>query len=211
MSAATEEQQQVPEPVRLERLWAGQFGDEYLDRNRTAGEFRGPFWNKLLDGIAVSRALEVGCNVGANLRWLAERLGPANVYGIDINLKALVELRLSHPHVNAVSGPGRELPFRDRRFDLVFTAGVLIHQPDVTLPLVMSEIVRCSRRYVLCAEYCADRPSEVHYRGQQGALFKRDYGRLYSDLFPALRLVDRGFLPRAEGWDDVTWWLFERA
>lgn len=209
--SATTEKQQLPEPTRLERLWAGEFGDDYLDRNRTAGDTRAPFWNKLLESISVRRALEVGCNVGANLRWLAERLGPEHVYGVDINLHALAALRLAHPHINAVWSPGRELPFRDRWFDLAFTAGVLIHQPDITLPLVMSEVVRCSRRYVLCAEYCADQPTEVPYRGQEGALFKRDYGRLYSELFPDLGLIDRGFLSRADGWDDVTWWLFDRA
>jgi hypothetical protein len=75
----------------------------------------------------------------------------------------------------------------------------------------MSEIVRCSRRYVLCAEYCADQLTEVPYRGQEGALFKRDYGSLYAEIFPELRLADRGFLSRADGWDDVTWWLFGRA
>ena len=30
-------------------------------------------------------------------------------------------------------------------------------------------------------------------------------------LFPELRLVKRGFLGKDAGWDDVTWWLFERT
>ena len=75
----------------------------------------------------------------------------------------------------------------------------------------MAEIVRCSRRYVLCGEYFAEEPTEVPYRGQTGALFKRDYGAsLPASCFPELALVDQGFLGRDEGWDDVTWWLFER-
>ena len=106
--------------------------------------------------------------------------------------------------------PGRELPFRDRWFDLVFTMGVLIHQPESTLPLVMAEIVRCSRRYVLCGEYFAEQTIEVPYRNQSGALFKRNYGRIYQELFPELRLIQRGFLGRDEGWDDVTHWMFEK-
>jgi hypothetical protein len=88
--------------------------------------------------------------------------------------------------------------------------GVLIHQPESTLLLVMEEIVRCSRRYILCGEYYAEHTTEVLYRGQTGALFKRDYGRIYQELFPGLQLRKQAFLGRDEGWDDVTYWMFEK-
>jgi pseudaminic acid biosynthesis-associated methylase len=206
-----ESQNSIAETQRLEQLWGGDFGDAYVDRNRTAGDKRGPFWQTTLDEFTVGSVLEIGCNTGANLRWLASRLPAQNVYGIDINQKALNELHRTLPDVNAVWGPARDLPFRDRWFDLVFTVGVLIHQPESTLPLVMAEIVRCSRRFVLCGEYYAERTTEVAYRGQTGVLFKRDYGRLYLELFPNLQLRKRGALGRDEGWDDVTYWIFEKA
>jgi pseudaminic acid biosynthesis-associated methylase len=196
--------------ARLEHLWSGQFGDTYVDRNRDAGANRRPFWEMIGKRFPSRNVLEVGCNLGANLRWIAGGVAPKDVYGVDINLKALQELRRLLPEVNALWSPARELPFRDRWFDLVFTMGVLIHQPESTLPLVMEEIVRCSRRYVLCGEYYADQKTEVSYRDQTGALFKRDYGRLYQELFPELHLCQTGFLSRDEGWDDVTYWLFEK-
>ena len=89
--------------------------------------------------------------------------------------------------------------------------GVLIHQPEATLPLVLSEMVRTSRQYVLCGEYHASETIEVGYRGHEGALFKRDYGRLFLDRYPILRLVRSGFLGKDEGWDNITWWLFEKS
>ena len=141
---------------------------------------------------------------------LAPALVPAD-HDAAVSLKALRQLRQTVPDVNGVWSAGRELPFRERWFDLVFTFGVLIHQPDDTLPLMMAEVVRTSRRYVLCGEYFSDDTVEVPYRGQEGALFKRDYGGLYQRLFPELRPVRNGFLSRAEGWDDITWWLFERT
>lgn len=199
-----------PEAKRLEALWGGDFGNDYVERNIAAAAPRGPFWNELLDGIQVARALEVGCNVGANLTWLAKRLPEDGVYGIDINRKALAHLRTVVPTVNALYSPARTLPFRDAFFDLAFTMGVLIHQPPETLPLVMAEIVRCSRRYVLCGEYFADEPTEIAYRGQTGALFKRDFGAYYQQLFPELRPIKRGFLGKDQGWDDVTYVLFEK-
>ena len=61
---------------------------------------------------------------------------------------------------------------------------MLIHQPPAELPRVMDEIVRCSRRYVLCGEYHADELEEVPYRGQEGALFRTTTGALYQERFP---------------------------
>ena len=52
---------------------------------------------------------------------------------------------------------------------------------------------------------------EVPYRGQEGALFKRDYGGLFLELFPELELRGQGFLGKDQGWDDVTWWVLEKT
>ena len=204
-------QRQTPEAARLEQLWTGSFGDAYSERNAEAGPGRGAFWESLLTAHPVQRVLEVGCNVGANLRWIVDHVVPADTFGVDVNQDALGALRQRLPEVNAITGRGRDLPFRDRWFDLSFTTGVLIHQPDSTLPLVMNEIVRVSRMYILCGEYFAAETTEVPYRGHSGALFKRDYGRLYQELFPELVLLEEGFLGQDQGWDDVTWWLFERS
>lgn len=196
------------EAKRLEALWSGDFGDAYINRNAAAGDLRAPFWKTLLSEFPVRRVLEVGCNLGTNLRWLVPAVD--DVYGIDINQKAIDHVHREFPAANALVGPARELPFRDRWFDLVFTTGVLIHQPPETLPLVMNEIVRCSRRYVLCGEYFAEDLAEVPYRGHSGALYKRDFGGMYQQLFPELVLRSKSFLTKADGWDDITFWLFEK-
>jgi pseudaminic acid biosynthesis-associated methylase len=154
--------------------------------------------------------LEVGCNVGGNLRWISSGPTPAT-FGVDINAESLRRLRSRAPSAAGTLTAARSLPFRDAAFDLVFTMGVLIHQPDTTLPTVMAEMVRCSKRWVLCGEYFSPETTQVSYRGQEGALFKRDYGRLFSELFPELRLLQSGFLGRDPGWDDVTWWLLSRT
>ena len=198
------------EATRLEQLWAGDFGDDYVDRNADVHAPRAEFWAGVVERTAAQSVLEVGCNLGGNLAWIAQHVDPRSVHGIDINTKALATLHERLPEVNAIWSPARSLPYRDRLFDLVFSMGVLIHQPDATLPLVMAEMVRCSARYVLCGEYFSAEETEVRYHEQSGALFKRDYGGLFQELFPDLTLVDEGFLGRDEGWDDITWWLFER-
>jgi pseudaminic acid biosynthesis-associated methylase len=206
----SESPQAGSEAERLEALWKGDFGDDYVDRNVGAYEARKAFWNQLFERTHFSSVLEVGCNVGGNLRWLAPLLPDGAVFGVDVNAKAIARLHAEIPGVNAISGPGRNLPFRDRWFDLVFTMGVLIHQPDSTLPLVMAEMVRTASRWVLLGEYFAEETTEVGYRGHEGALFKRDYGKLFTELFPDWSQADMGFLSKDDGWDDVTWWLFER-
>ena len=200
----------VPHAERLEALWRGEFGDAYTERNALAARGRLPFWTELLSAFPVTRVLEVGCNVGANLSNIAKLIPPRDVYGVEINESALQRLRAVAPEINPVWGRALELPFRDGFFDLVFTCGVLIHQPPDALPSIMAEIVRCSRRFVLCAEYFAETLTEVPYRDQPGALYKMDFGAIYQQRFPHLELRRKGFLSKAQGWDDVTFWLFEK-
>jgi pseudaminic acid biosynthesis-associated methylase len=196
---------------RLEQLWQGQFGREYTERNAGIREVRGRFWRALLEEFPAQSVLEVGCNAGLNLRWIARLVSPGPVAGVDLNGYAVRQLREAVPEARAAIATARQLPFRARSFDLVFTVGVLIHLEPATLPGVMAEIVRCARRYVLCGEYFAPTPTEVPYRGQTGALYKQDFGARYRELFPSLRLCRQARLAREEGFDDVTFWLFERG
>ena len=123
----------------------------------------------------------------------------------------LLEQRV--PGVRPVHTPARELPVADRSVDFVFTMGVLIHQPEETLAKVMSEMVR-GREEVTCsaASTTTPRPSRCTYRGHDGALFRRDYGTLFEELLPdQLVPIRQGYLSPEEGWDRVTWWLFQRG
>jgi spore coat polysaccharide biosynthesis protein SpsF len=202
---------QEPDPVgRLEALWAGEFGDAYTLRNEDLVDGRRqPFWNSILEATDARSVLEVGCNIGANLRCLAD--GVRRVEGVDVNVEALRRLKEDVPYATGRVAQARSLPFDDCEFGLTFTMGVLIHQPEECLGEVMDEIVRCSSRFVLAGEYFALRTEEVHYRGIDGALFRRNYRDLYQERHPALRLVGEGFLGRGDGWDDLTWFLFERG
>lgn len=187
-----------------EILWAGEFGNAYTERNLNAAEGRRPFWRELVRWYGISDALEVGCNIGANLVHLDELIEAA---GVDVNQAALDRVP---SHIPTRRASASDLPFPDESFCLTFTMGVLIHTPPEDLRQVMSEIVRCSRRYVLCGEYWAPHEEVIPYRGEERALFRRDYGDLYQTYFPDLTLRDSGFLSGAP-WDDISWWLFDRA
>src|SRR5918999_831584 len=87
--------------TRLEDLWAGDFGDQYIERNRDAESGRRSFWEEQLGRLDVGSVLEIGCNIGGNLRWIAEIVGAENVAGVDVNEKALEILRERVPGVDA--------------------------------------------------------------------------------------------------------------
>ena len=125
-------------------------------------------------------------------------------------MKALERLEKEVPQATCRVAEAGFLPFDDREFELTFTMGVLIHQPDESLGQVVDEIVRCSSRFVLAGEYFSPQTKEVNYRGISGALFKRNYCEFYLERHPSLRLVDEGFLSTDDGWDDLTWCLLER-
>jgi pseudaminic acid biosynthesis-associated methylase len=199
-----------PEATRLENLWAGDFGDAYIARNAVLDERRATFWRSILASAPIRNVLEIGCGQGGNLRPLSQVLEPGDVWGIDVNRVAIERARQNAPGTNAVHSIARSLPFRDGWFDLVFTMGVLIHQPEESLDGVMSEIVRCARRFVLWGEYRSDHTEEVPYRGATGALFKRDYGAIYGSRFPDLSVRGEGFLGPETGFDRVTWQILEK-
>jgi pseudaminic acid biosynthesis-associated methylase len=200
----------VAETTRLEQLWAGKFGAAYIERNRVLDDRREAFWARLLAKHRIGSVLEVGCGQGGNLRPISTVLDPAEVWGVDVNESALAIARKHAPGINVVSGVARHLPFRDGLVDLAFTVGVLIHQPDTTLPLAIAEIVRVSRAFVLWAEYHAPLTEEVPYHGAEGSLFRRDYGAIYRELFPELIVRAEGFLGPDDGFDRLTWQLLEK-
>ena len=201
-----------PDATALEALWAGDFGSQWVERNGKDFDGRAGFWAGIAERFPSRRVLEVGAAHGENLRHLSNHIVPEQIWGLDLNRAALDAMTTVAPGINAAWGLARELPFRDAYFDLTFTVGLLIHQPDATLPLVMAELVRCSRRWILCGEYHADERTDVNYRGHEGVLVKRDYGQLYADLFPNLVLREEGFLTMEEhGFDRVTYQVFERT
>lgn len=171
--------------------WEDDFGREYTDRNpqsavelnhlyqklygKTATEIYREFLADLPRGM---RILEVGCNVGCQLEVLHD-MGFKNLCGIDIQWDAVGIAQSNLCKVNVVQGDALDIPFKDGYFDMVFTAGLLIHIPPKDIHQAMSEIYRCSKKYILGFEYYAPEYTEIEYRGQKGMLWKGDFPRVF--------------------------------
>jgi pseudaminic acid biosynthesis-associated methylase len=144
-------------------------------------EFFGKFSHSL-------NILEVGSNVGVQLELL-RKLGFKNLFGIEINERAILQARKIHPHLNIIKGSGFNIPFRDKSFDLVFTSGVLIHINPKDLDEIMREIYRVSSKYIWGYEYYSDHLEEVGYRGKSNLIWKRNFAELYLKKFKDLSLI----------------------
>lgn len=90
------------EGERLEQLWAGEFGDAYVDRNADSYAVREQFWADRVEQTGCRSVLEIGCNMGGNLRWLSPLLPSGGTSGVDINRKALTNLHAAYPEIDAV-------------------------------------------------------------------------------------------------------------
>jgi len=181
--------------------WAGQFGREYTDRNAhtveemellyrrqygiTRTEMNSRFLGNLDRGI---RILEVGSNIGNQLLAL-RKAGFNHLYGIELQSYAVQLSKRRTTGIHFVQGCAFDLPFRDGLFDLVFTAGLLIHIAPQDITRVLDELYRCAKRYIWCFEYYADTYTQVDYRGHADLLWKTDFSKLFLGRFSNLKSV----------------------
>ena len=191
-------------------LWCSEFGASYTERNDHERPARVDSFRTILAGLDVTHALEVGCNVGWNLRYL-RTLGVPRVWGIEPQRFAVARARARDPELDVFEGTAFDLPFKDGRFDLVFTSGVLIHIGPDQLGAALAEMARVSRRYLLTIEYDHEREVEIAYRGHAAALWKRDHAAAVTAHCPGFARIRTGFLRPADGYDDCTYHVFERT
>lgn len=190
-------------------LWSGVFGDAYTKRCADAGDLRGSFWDSLIKRRGITSALEVGCNVGANLEHIERHIPCA---GLDVNALALSHAATRLKDSTALyEMAATEMQFQSRSYDLVFSSGVLIHIAPDDLGKVLDGMYHATSRWLLTIEYEALFEQEVTYRGLPGALWKRPYGAIVSGRFPGLVLSEQGPLLRGDGWDDCVYRLWRKV
>lgn len=184
-----------------EKFWAGEFGSDYTTRNRVEWTKRVPFWSSIVSKTCARSVFEVGCNAGWNLSAIKRADPLVQTLGIDVNEGAILQAQAAGlPVVREQASALSE--YASNLYDLVFTAGVLIHIPPDQLRHVMEDIARVSSHYVLAVEYDAPQEEEIVYRGNTEKLWKRPFGKLYEEM--GLKVVEAW---PAEGFDKCTAWL----
>lgn len=199
-----------------EKFWAKTYADDYIKKNSEFDHKLGSeAWKLMLQKAqgGVKNYLECGCNIGRNIEQLKLAFPDAKPSIIEISEPAFKYVTTRHNFVHAYNGPILDSDFDKESFDLVFTMGVLIHiNPDQLLDH-MQKMFGYSRKYVLIGEYFNRSPMTLEYQGENDRLFKRDFGKLFLENFK-VKLLDYGFLwgqiYDPAGFDDITWWLFEK-
>jgi len=196
-----------------EAFWAGEFGNEYIKRNRGKYSSNLSFFSKIISTTSnVRSVLEFGANIGLNLRAIHQLLPSAELSALEINQHAVNELKenvfLKEIFFLSI------LSFKpQRKYDLCFTKGLLIHINPEKLKQVYGILYESTCKYILIAEYYNPFPMEVIYRGHKGKLFKRDFAGELMDTFHNLALIDYGFCYHRDPnfpQDDMTWFLLEK-
>lgn len=187
-------------------FWKGDFGKEYTDRNSMHQDVWDEFyintWGKtkvemnesiLGDIPRTASILEVGCNNGQQLVGY-QRSGFTNLYGIELQNYAVEKAKEFTKNINIIQGSGFDLPFKDNYFDIVCTNGVLIHIAPEDHFAIMSEMVSCSKKYIMGFEYFAEELQPIPYRGNDERMWKGNFAQIFIDHFN-LKLVKQDFIP----------------
>jgi pseudaminic acid biosynthesis-associated methylase len=196
-------------------FWVGEFGKKYSSRNslknlvkNNLGLFSKIFNNKL----PPKDCLEFGANIGANLVALKSLYPNINIHGVEINNLAYKKLVKILDKKNSYNQSIESFNLK-KKFDLVFTKGVLIHINPKNLEKIYEKMFKLSKKYILIVEYYNPKPVSVEYRGHKDKLFKRDFAGEIMKKYNSLKLLDYGFCYHGDlsfPQDDVTWFLLEK-
>ena len=198
-----------------EEFWAGNFGDDYIDRNEGEKLLASnlEFFSKSLKcANNANSCIEFGANIGMNLKALKLLYPEQDQFGIEINAEAANQLKSIIPEQNVTVGSIFDFS-PNQTWDLVLIKGVLIHINPDELDKVYEKLVTSCGRYLLVAEYYNPSPVTIPYRGHENRLFKRDFAGEILEKYPSMTLIDYGFAYRNDPsfpQDDITWFLLEK-
>jgi spore coat polysaccharide biosynthesis protein SpsF len=199
-----------------ENFWAGEFGNLYIDRNKSDQLMASNleyFSKSLKAAIGIQSVIEFGANIGMNLKALKLLRPGIALKGIEINKDAaeVLEEVIGEENVYLESILDFVPPSKS---DLVLLKGVLIHINPDALSSLYQTMYDSSNKYILVGEYYNPSPMTINYRGHDDRLFKRDFAGDMLEKFNDLRLVDYGFAYRNDPTfpqDDITWFLLEKV
>jgi len=197
-----------------EDFWAGDFGTEYILRNQDPIliESNKNFFSRILSLTNnIESVIEFGPNIGMNLIALRPLLPDASFTGVEINKDAADKLS-KLDRVESINSSITNFN-SDRKWDLSFTKGLLIHIDPDSLAGVYKKIYESSCKWICIAEYYNPVPIEITYRGHTNKLYKRDFAGEMLEKYDDLKLIDYGFFYHRDPMypqDDITWFLIKK-
>ena len=198
-----------------EKFWQGNFGDEYINRNKNKFLIKNNFFlfKKIFSKLfRIKSLIEFGPNIGLNIIALKKIFKLKFITAVEINKKACLKIK-DIQKLNVINNSIINfLP--KKKHDLVLVKGVLIHINPNKLKKVYKTIYKSCKTsgYILIAEYYSPQPTMMIYRGKRNKLFKRDFAGEFVSLFKKTKIIKYGFSYHNDKYpqDDLNWFLIKK-
>jgi ubiquinone/menaquinone biosynthesis C-methylase UbiE len=123
----------------------------------------------IVGNIEKTRVLDVGCGNGASILSLL-RLGfmPENLHGIDVQTDRIAEARHRLPSCQFTLGDASQMPFPEKRFDIVFESTMFAQITDDALAKrIAQDMVRVCRSggHIVLSDWRYSKPFNANYCG----------------------------------------------
>ena len=188
-------------------FWIGDFGKKYM-KKYTFDEThkRQIYIEKILQyTLDINSILEIGCNVGINIKAI-KNIGDYELYGIEPFKDALdicIKNNLLDLDKAFCTNTSNMKMFKDNQIDLVFTSMVLMYIPLPELKIATDNIVRISKKYILCCELSSNK-KESTYIYENTNVYDRNWGDFYTKNYKNLELINYNKESQ------FSWWLFKK-
>jgi spore coat polysaccharide biosynthesis protein SpsF len=201
--------------TQQEKFWQGNFGDEYINRNKNKFLIKNNFFlfKKIFSKLfRIKSLIEFGPNIGLNIIALKKIFKLKFITAVEINKKACLKIK-DIQKLNVINNSIINfLP--KKKHDLVLVKGVLIHINPNKLKKVYKTIYKSCKTsgYILIAEYYSPQPTMMIYRGKRNKLFKRDFAGEFVSLFKKTKIIKYGFAYHKDKYpqDDLNWFLIKK-
>ena len=140
-------------------------------------------------------------------------MGFTNLYGIELQSYAVQRSKEMFKNINIIQGSGFDIPYKNDFFDVVMTNGVLIHIKPENLSVIMNEMIRCTKQYIIGFEYYAEELQDIPYRGNIGYLWKGNYAQEFVKINSSLKIIGKKIYPyinQAESGNQDIHYLLEK-
>lgn len=157
--------------------WQGEMGERYsIMEKKLPDTTRARVASEIIHGIVQPLSvLEVGSSTGEQSLLLYDTWRNTKFVCLDPSRDAVQIGQKRFPQFIFIRGYALDLPFADNSFDLVFTAGVLMHIPKEEIQQSIEQLFRVARKYVVMEEYTDDVESATGFYGYPAMLFLREY------------------------------------
>lgn len=182
----------------MESIWADSYPssssleavEEFYRDSAYEGGFA-PYLEQLLSSPELEfkkgRVLDFGCDTGVMLNYFKGR--DLELYGLDINSKAILKGRELFPDFNLLRAFGLEIPFIDKYFDFIYTSAVLKHIRYEDRAPLYSEFSRTADYLIVC-EKNSDSDKVEEYKGF--TFYHSNFKEELRNYFDEIKVLDIG-------------------